>query len=77
MLGPCQRVDAGPKNLHRQRVDLAQRTREPSRELGQRRLRVGLEEPAFVRGAGMELPQANHALVLVAKATEVGVAQRC
>jgi hypothetical protein len=46
-------------------------------ELGHRSARVGLDETRLHRGSFMELSQAQHALVLVAKGAEVGDAQRC
>ncbi len=67
------RLDHGERQL----VDLAERARKRTRQLRHRRARVRLHEFRVLVRAKMQLPQAEHALVLVTKGSQVGVAQRC
>ena len=73
----CERLDALADQRERQLVDLAERTGVGPREIGHLRARIRFDETGLRRCARMELPQAEHTLVLVTKGTQVGVAQRC
>jgi hypothetical protein len=76
-VGDLELLDARRDQLDGQLVDLAQRSWVQTRERRHRWARIGLDEIGLRFRACMELPQAEHLLVLVAKGTQVGDAQRC